>query len=202
MKWLKYFFEFIACYAMLFLLGLWENCWGISSTPTRDWLGYLILVSVFFAIRLYFAEINPRCSVLIFAEKHVWHTVVRSILAALCVLGGLAMGMELAILVPDNTPVKALLLVLWMLFFPVAYYVLFYRGISLYRNQTLRVFNLRVRTYRCGRVEDVRVEPLGAHARLTVSVGGEEHVFWVPTREAWSYARRISNLTSRDEENE
>ena len=86
-------------------------------------------------IYIYFQEINPRKHTMIFVEKSVKKTVLKSLTFSACILAWFAMGMVIAILVPDNTFAKLVLIVLWLFVFPILYYAFFYRGISIYKNK-------------------------------------------------------------------
>ena len=111
-----------------------------------------------------------------------------------CILAWIALGMVIAILVPDNTFIKLVLIVLWLFVFPILYYVIFYRGISIYKNKKIRVFDFKVTTYLNGVIDDVKVKECGKNSRFIVVINGEENVFWISSK---SFHRYRSELMIR-----
>ena len=164
---------------------------GSEYTQSFYWLEILIYEIVVGSILLYFLEINPRKHVMIFVEKNIRNTVLLSLAASMCFLALLALGMVVAILVPDDTFIKFVLIVVWLLMFPVAYYIFFYRGISIYKNKKIRIFNFKVTTYQNGFIEDVKVEKFEKHSKLTIVINGKENVFWISSKYAQHYQDKI-----------
>ena len=71
------------------------------------------------------------------------------------------------------------------------YYTLFYRGISIYKNKKIRVFNLKVITYINGVIEQVKIDEFGKASKIIVSINGKENVFWVSSKSAKMYMSKL-----------
>lgn len=121
-------------------------------------------------------------------------TVLKSLAFSACALAWFALGMAVAILVTDNTFVKIVLVVLWLFLFPILYYAFFYRGISIYKNKKIRVFNFKVTTYINGIIEDIKIDELGKISKLIVLINGKENVFWVSSQSAPKYMSKLQKM--------
>ncbi len=191
-KWIKYLLEFVGMYFMLYLLAPLSGGSDLSIyTQEFYWLEILICALVVFLIFIYFQEINPRKHIMIWVEKSVQKTILKSLAFSICFLVWFALGMVIAILVPDNTFVKLVLIVLWLLVLPILYYTLFYRGISIYKNKKIKVFNLKVITYINGVIEQVKIDEFGKTSKIIVSINGKENVFWVSSKSAKMYMSKL-----------
>ena len=194
-KWIKYLFGFIGMY---FLLYLFAPLFGVSDlSEYREkfyWLEILVCEIVVFFVYIYFQEINPRKHIMIFVEKSVKKTVLKSLAFSACALAWFTLGMVVAILITDNTFVKIVLVVLWLFVFPILYYAFFYRGISIYKNKKIRVFNFKVTTYINGIIEDIKIDELGKISKLIVLINGKENVFWVSSQSAPKYMSKLQKM--------
>ena len=177
-KWIKYLLGFIGMYFILYLFAPLSGVSDLSEYVQEFyWLEILICELVVFFVYIYFQEINPRKHTMIFVEQSVKKTVLKSLAFSACILAWFALGMAIAILVPDNTFAKLVLSVLWLFVFPILYYAFFYRGISIYKNKKIRVFNFKVTTYINGIIEDIKIDELDKTSKLIVAINGKENVF-------------------------
>lgn len=175
-KFLKYLCFFVGGYVLLYLLAPLS---GVSNgqeyTQSFYWLEILIVETVTLGSLIYFNE-NPRRHVMIHPKRSTKQTVLWGIGAALFVLAWIGTT-QLAIWAPDDSPEKIVWIVVWALLIPLFVYLFIYRGISLYRNKKIRIFKVKVTTYKNAVIEDIRIEDLGMNAKLTVVIDGQEHVF-------------------------
>lgn len=197
-KWMKYLLGFIGGYPILYLLIPFAGVSDVISEYTRKfyWLEILVCELVVFFVCIYFLEINPRKHIMIFVEKSMQQTVLKGLIFSVCFLGWFALGIVIAILVPDNTFKKIALVVLWLFVFPILYYVFFYRGVSIYKNKKIKVFNLKVTTYINGIIEDIKIEEFDKTAKLVVSINGKENAFWVSLKSAQKYMGKLQKATT------
>ena len=195
-KWIKYLLEFIGMYFILYLFAPLSGVSDLSEYMQEFyWLKILICELVVFFLYIYFQEINPRKHTMIFVEKSEKQTVLKSLTFSACILAWFALEMVIVILVSDNTFAKLVLIVLWLFVFPILYYAFFYRGISIYKNKKIRVFNFKVTTYINGIIEDIKIEELGKTSKLIVSINGKENVFWVSSKSAQKYMSKLQKAT-------
>ena len=196
-KWIKYLLEFIGMYFILYLFAPHSSVSDLSEYMQEFyWLKILICELVVFFLYIYFQEINPRKHTMIFVEKSVKKTVLKSLTFSACILAWFTLEMVIVILVSDNTFAKLVLIVLWLFVFPILYYAFFYRGISIYKNKKIRVFNFKVTTYINGIIEDIKIEELGKTSKLIVSINGKENVFWVSSKSAQKYMSKLQKATT------
>ena len=196
-KWIKYLLEFIGMYFILYVFAPNSGVSDLSKYMQEFyWLKILICELVVFFVYIYFQEINPRKHTMIFVEKSEKKTVLKSLAFSACILAWFALGMVIAILVLDNTFAKLVLIVLWLFVFPILYYAFFYRGISIYKNKKIRVFNFKVTTYINGIIEDIKIEELDKTSKLIVSINGKENVFWVSSKSAQKYMSELQKATT------
>ena len=197
-KWMKYLLGFIGGYPILYLLVPFAGVSDLLSEYTRKfyWLEILVCELVVFCGCIYFLEINPRKHIMIFVEKSMKQTVLKWLIFSVSLLGWFALGIVIAILVPDNTFKKIALVVLWLFVFPILYYVFFYQGVSIYKNKKIKVFNLKVTTYINGIIEDIKIEEFDKTAKLVVSINGKENVFWVSLKSAQKYMSKLQKATT------
>ena len=78
----------------------------------------------------------------------------------------------------------------------ILYYAFFYRGISIYKNKKIRVFNFKVTTYINGIIEDIKIEELDKTSKLIVLINGKENVFWVSSKSAQKYMSELQKATT------
>ena len=198
-KWIKYLFRFVGMYFLLYLLAPLSGVSDLSEYREKFyWLEILLCEIVVFLVYIYFQEINPRKHIMIFVEKSVKRTVLKTLAFSVCTLAWFALGMAIAILVTDNTFVKIVLVVLWLFVFPILYYAFFYRGISIYKNKKIRVFNFKVTTYINGTIENIKIDELDKTSKLIVSINGKENVFWVSSKSAPMYISKLEKPIKRD----
>ena len=196
-KWIKYLLGFIGMYFILYLFAPLSGVSDLSEYVQEFyWLEILICELVVFFVYIYFQEINPRKHIMIFVENSVKKNVLKSLTFSTCILAWFALGMVIAILVPDNTFAKLVLIVLWLFLFPILYYAFFYRGISIYKNKKIRVFNFKVTTYINGIIEDIKIDELDKTSKLIVSINGKENVFWVSSKSAQKYMSKLQKATT------
>ena len=196
-KWIKYLLEFIGMYFILYVFAPNSGVSDLSKYMQEFyWLKILICELVVFFVYIYFQEINPRKHTMIFVEKSEKKTVLKSLTFSACILAWFALGMVIAILVLDNTFAKLVLIVLWLFVFPILYYAFFYRGISIYKNKKIRVFNFKVTTYINGIIEDIKIEELDKTSKLIVLINGKENVFWVSSKSAQKYMSELQKATT------
>ncbi|MBQ7760426.1 MAG: hypothetical protein IJ400_00050 [Clostridia bacterium] len=194
-KCIKYLLGFIGIYFILYFLA---PLFGVSDlseyTQELYWLEILICEMVVFMIYIYFQEINPRRHVMIFVEKNIKSSIAVGIVSALCFMVWFAIGMVIVILIPDSIMIKLVLTILWFFVFLVFLYLFFYRGVSVYKNKKIRVFNLKVVTYHNGLIENIQIENLGKISKLNVVINGKDNVFWVSSKSAEKYMSQLLKL--------
>ena len=196
-KWIKYLLGFIGMYFILYLFAPLSGVSDLSEYVQEFyWLEILICELVVFFVDIYFQEINPRKHIMIFVEKSVKKDVLKLLDFSACILAWFALVMVIAIFVPDYTPIKLVLIILLFLILPTVYYILFYRGISIYKNGKIRVFNLKVTTYSTDVIDDVKITELGTTSKLSVFINGKENVFWVSSKSAQKYMSKLQKATT------
>ena len=196
-KWIKYLLGFIGMYFILYLFAPLSGVSDLSEYVQEFyWLEILICELAVFFVYIYFQEINPRKHIMIFVEKSVKETVFKSLAFSSCILAWFALLMVIVLLVSDNTFVKMVLAVLWLLVLPTLCYLFFYRGISIYKNKKIRVFNFKVTTYQNGVIEGVKIDEFGKTSKLIVSINGKENVFWVSSKSAQKYMSKLQKATT------
>ena len=189
-KFLKYLCLFFGIYILLYLLAPLS---GVSNgreyTEPFYWLEILIVETVVLGSLIYFNE-APRRHVMIHPNRSTKQTVLWGIGIALFVLAWIG-TMMLAISAPDGSPEKIVWIVVWALLIPLFVYLFIYRGISLYRNKKIRIFKVKVTAYKNAVIENIFIEDVGANAKLTVVINGQEHVFTVSKAMAPVYRMKL-----------
>ena len=190
---------FVGIYLIAYLLAPLYGVPDLNKyTQELYWLEILVCELIASFVYIYFREINPRRHIMIFVERGAKGTVLVSLVLSACILIWLALGVVMAIFVRDNTFVKSVLIALWLLAVPVLFYLFFYRGITVYKNKKIRVFNLKVTAYPNGVIEDVRAEELGKISKLIISVNGKENVFSVSSKSVPKYIGKLQEEMTAD----
>ena len=128
---------------------------------------------------------------MIYIKKDTKHTILRILAISLTLIAWFALMAFIAIFIPDQTLIKIVAIILWLLLFPILCYFLVYRGITLYKNKKIRIFKLRITTYKNGSIEDIVIEELKKYARINVIINGQDNIFTVPKKEASVYRMKI-----------
>lgn len=190
-------------YIILYIIGLpvivFLSCLD-GSMSVHDLFNahYLLTILIGYhavwACVLYFCQINPRRFIALTAWKtHVvsgrWIAMMTGfVFFVLAWIGGL---FSLGILVKPMS-LKVILLVSWMIAFFVGLYFLFYRGIGIYKNGKIRVFQYGITTIRNGKIEDMTVEPCGKRAILHIRISDAVYDFRLPSDVAQLACEKIA----------
>ena len=105
------------------------------------WLEILIVFAVVYAICLYFTELNPRKTVMIIPYLSIKKSILLGLVFSFLIIAWFAIIIAAAIM--DNGLLKILIFILWLLYFPILFYFLLYRGVVVYKNK-IRIFKRQV----------------------------------------------------------
>ena len=189
-KLFKYLLYFIGFYLVFFLCAPFA---GGSLTDYAEpfyWLKILLLETVFLG-PLFYLDLVPRKHVTIYfrrtkQQKTLW---IGGIILSLTTLATL---MLIIAYTSDNAPIKPFLIALWLLSLPILFRVLFFRGISFYKNKKIKIFKLRTTAYQNAVIDDITVTELEKSAQINVVINGQDNGFTVLNlAEAYAYKSMI-----------
>ena len=190
-KGIKLFIWYIVGLPLILLSGLLEG--DVRPEELTDF-NFMILMVVFYhviwAFILYFGVLNRRCFILLtpwisseLTPRGLGATVGFALFFAAWVL---SLFFILISLLPSVWIFAA-----WVLILLIAIYFWFYRGICVYENGKLRVFQGRITTVKDGWVEEMSIEKQKDHDVLYLRINGRMFSFKLPPDTALSASDRI-----------
>ena len=190
-KGIKLFIWYIVGLPLILLSGLLEG--DVRPEELTDF-NFMILMVVFYhviwAFILYFGVLNRRCfiplSPWISSELSPRFLVAVVSFALFLTAWFLSLIFILISLLPS-----VWIFVAWVLILLVAIYVWFYRGICIYENGKLRVFQGKITTIRDGWVEEMSIERGKDHDMLYLRINGRTFAFKLPPDTALNASDRI-----------
>ena len=190
-KGIKLFIWYIVGLPLILLSGLLEG--DVRPEELTDF-NFMILMVVFYhviwAFILYFGVLNRRCfiplSPWISSELSPRFLVAVVSFALFLTAWFLSLIFILISLLPS-----VWIFVAWVLILLVAIYVWFYRGICVYENGKLRVFQGKITTIRDGWVEEMSIERGKDHDMLYLRINGRTFAFKLPPDTALNASDRI-----------
>ena len=190
-KGIKLFIWYIVGLPLILLSGLLEG--DVRPEELTDF-NFMILMVVFYhviwAFILYFGVLNRRCFILLspwisseLTPRGLGATVGFGLFFAAWVL---SLVFVLISLLPSVWIFAA-----WVLILLIAIYFWFYRGICVYENGKLRVFQGKITTIRDGWVDEMSIERGKDHDMLYLRINGRTFAFKLPPDTALSASDRI-----------
>jgi hypothetical protein len=190
-KGIKLFIWYIVGLPLILLSGLLEG--DVRPEELTDF-NFMILMVVFYhviwAFILYFGVLNRRCFILLspwisseLTPRGLGATVGFALFFAAWVL---SLFFILISLLPSVWVFAA-----WVLILLIAIYFWFYRGICVYENGKLRVFQGKITTIRDGWVDEMSIEKGKDHDMLYLRINGRTFAFKLPPDTALSASDRI-----------
>ena len=188
---IKTFIRYVLGLPVILLSGLIEGEIPLGDlADVSFWIILVILYHVIWAFILYFGILNRRCfiplSPWISAELTPRFLVAVVSFALFLAAWALSLVFILISLLPS-----AWVFVAWVLILLVAIYFWFYRGICVYENGKLRVFQGRITTVKDGWVEEMSIEKEKDHDVLYLRINGRMFSFKLPPDTALSASDRI-----------
>ena len=189
-KLLKYLLYFIGFYLIFFLVAPFAGGSLTDYVEPFYWLKILLLETVFFG-PLFYLDLVPRKHVTIYFKRTkqrqaLW---IGGIILSLIALVGL---MLIIAYLSDDALIKPFLIALWVLSLPILFRILFFRGISFYKNKKIKIFKLRTIAYQNAVIDDITVRELEKSAQINVVINRQDNCFTVSTlAEAYAYKSMI-----------
>ena len=190
-KGIKLFIWYIVGLPVILLSGLIEGDIPLGDlADVSFWIILVILYHVIWAFILYFGILNRRrfipLSPWISSELSPRFLVAVVSFALFLTAWFLSLIFILISLLPS-----VWIFVAWVLILLVAIYVWFYRGICVYENGKLRVFQGKITTVKDGWVEEMSIEKQKDHDMLYLRINGRTFAFKLPPDTALSASDRI-----------
>ena len=188
---IKTFIWYILGLPLILLSGLIEGEIPLADlTDVSFWVILVILYHVIWAFILYFGILNRRC----FIPLSPWITSELSPRFLVAVVSFAlflaAWALSLVFILISLLP-SAWVFVAWVPILLVAIYFWFYRGICVYENGKLRVFQGRITTVKDGWVEEMSIEKHQDHDILRLRINGRVFSFRLPPDTALNASDRI-----------
>lgn len=188
---IKYFIWYVLGLPLVLLTGLIEGDIPLGDlTDVNFWIIAVICYHIIWALFLYFGILNRRR----FIPLSPWISAELSLRGLWAIAGfGLfltAWALSLVFILISLLP-SVWILVAWMLILLVAIYLWFYRGICVYENGKLRVFQGKITTIRDGWVDEMSIERHQNHDILNLRINGRVFTFTLPEDGALSASDRI-----------
>ena len=188
---IKTFIRYVLGLPVILLSGLIEGDIPLGDlTDVKFWIVAVIFYHVFWALFLYFGVFNRRCFILLspwisseLTPRGLGAIVGFALFFAAWVL---SLFFILISLLPSVWVFAA-----WVLILLVAIYFWFYRGICVYENGKLRVFQGKITTAKDGWVEEMSIEKQKDHDVLYLRINGRMFSFKLPPDTALSASDRI-----------
>jgi hypothetical protein len=190
-KGIKLFIWYIVGLPLILLSGLLEG--DVRSEELTDF-NFMILMVVFYhviwAFILYFGVLNRRR----FIPLSPWISADLSLRGLGATVGFAlffaAWVLSLVFVLISLLP-SVWIFAAWVLILLIAIYVWFYRGICVYENGKLRVFQGKITTIRDGWVDEMSIERGKDHDMLYLRINGRTFAFKLPPDTALSASDRI-----------
>jgi hypothetical protein len=133
------------------------------------WLLSLVSVVVTYLAQMYFDKINPR-------KMYYCLDICACVAELVLSIFGLMAALIWSALM-DGIQSRILILIASPLIFLYLIFLFGHRGVAVYQNGKIRVFNYGVRTYRADKVDEVRLDYTGRRCTIHVVVNGQDHKF-------------------------
>lgn len=188
---IKYFIWYVLGLPLVLLTGLIEGDIPLGDlTDVKFWIVAVIFYHVFWALFLYFGVFNRRR----FIPLSPWISAELSLRGLGAIVGfGLfltAWALSLVFILISLLP-SVWIFAAWVLILLVAIYFWFYRGICVYENGKLRVFQGKITTVKDGWVDEMSIEKHQNYDILHLRINGHVFTFKLPEDEALSTSDRI-----------
>ena len=188
---IKTFIWYVLGLPVILLSGLIEGETSLGDLADASfWIILVILYHVIWAFILYFGILNRRC----FIPLSPWITSELSPRFLVAVVSFAlfltAWALSLVFILISLLP-SAWVFVAWVPILLVAIYFWFYRGICVYENGKLRVFQGRITTVKDGWVEEMSIEKHQDRDVLHLRVNGRIFSFRLPPDTALRASDRI-----------
>ena len=188
---IKTFIWYIVGLPVILLSGLIEGDIPLGDlTDVKFWIVAVIFYHVFWALFLYFGVFNRRR----FIRLSPWMSTELSLRGLGAIVGfGLFLAawfLSLIFILISLLP-SVWVFVAWVLILLVAIYFWFYRGICVYENGKLRVFQGKITTVKDGWVDEMSIEKCQDHDILHLRINGRAFSFRLPPDTALSASDRI-----------
>ena len=188
---IKTFIWYIVGLPLILLSGLIEGETSLGDlADVSFWIILVILYHVIWAFILYFGILNRRC----FIPLSPWITSElspRFLVAVVSFALVLAAWFLSLIFILISLLPSVWIFVAWVLILLIAIYFWFYRGICVYENGKLRVFQGKITTVKDGWVEEMSMEKQKDHDMLYLRINGRMFAFKLPPDTALSASDRI-----------
>lgn len=188
---IKYFIWYVLGLPLVLLTGLIEGDIPLGDlTDVKFWIVAVIFYHVFWALFLYFGVFNRRR----FIPLSPWISAELTPRGLGAIVGfGLfltAWALSLVFILISLLP-SVWIFAAWVLILLVAIYFWFYRGICVYENGKLRVFQGKITTVKDGWVDEMSIEKHQNYDILHLRINGLVFTFKLPEDEALSTSDRI-----------
>ena len=190
-KGIKLFIWYIVGLPLILLSGLLEG--DVRPEELTDF-NFMILMVVFYhviwAFILYFGVLNRRCFILL--SPWISSELTPRGLGAIVgfALFFAAWVLSLVFILTSLLP-SVWIFAAWVLILLIAIYFWFYRGICVYENGKLRVFQGKITTVKDGWVEEMSIERHQDHDILHLRINGRIFSFRLPPDTALNASDRI-----------
>lgn len=188
---IKTFIWYVLGLPLILLSGLIEGETSLGDlADVSFWIILVILYHVIWAFILYFGILNRRC----FIPLSPWITSELSPRFLVAVVSFAlfltAWALSLVFILISLLP-SVWVFVAWVPILLVAIYFWFYRGICVYENGKLRVFQGKITTVKDGWVEEMSIEKQKDHDVLYLRINGRIFSFKLPPDTALNASDRI-----------
>ena len=188
---IKYFIWYVLGLPLILLTGLIEGDIPLGDlTDVKFWIVAVIFYHVFWALFLYFGVFNRRR----FIPLSPWISAELSLQGLGAIVGFAlfltAWVLSLVFILISLLP-SVWIFAAWVLILLVAIYFWFYRGICVYENGKLRVFQGKITTVKDGWVDEMSIEKHQNYDILNLRINGLVFTFKLPEDEALSTSDRI-----------
>jgi hypothetical protein len=188
---IKTFIWYVLGLPVILLSGLIEGETSLGDlADVSFWIILVILYHVIWAFILYFGILNRRC----FIPLSPWISSELTPRGLGAIVGFAlffaAWVLSLFFILISLLP-SVWVFVAWVLILLVAIYFWFYRGICVYENGKLRVFQGKITTIRDGWVDEMSIEKGKDHDMLYLRINGRTFAFKLPPDTALSASDRI-----------
>ena len=190
-KFLLHIVSFVGIYIFALLFAPLYNGDLDSYKNKYYWLEILIVFAVVYAICLYFTELNPRKTVMIIPYLSIKKSILLGFAFSFLIIAWFAIIIVAAIM--DNGLLKILIFILWLLYFPILFYFLLYRGVVVYKNK-IRIFKIKITTYNTNIIDDISYEELDDSIKVNIIIEGESNYFTISKKDKIRYVARLSKL--------
>ena len=188
---IKTFIWYVLGLPLILLSGLIEGEIPLGDlTDVNFWIVAVICYHIFWALFLYFGILNRRRFILL--SPWISAELTPRGLGAIVGFGLFLTAWFLSLLfILISLLPSVWVFAAWVLILLIAIYFWFYRGICVYENGKLRVFQGRITTVKDGWVEEMSIEKQKDHDVLYLRINGRMFSFKLPPDTALSASDRI-----------